>query len=92
MDIKQMDFETNFNKKLPIDHNLVKRLLFFVHNLEEKLLSVKTVHEKLYKLLSIVANTHQNILEELITIKTVVNEIDIEQFQDEDEFVLYLLF
>jgi hypothetical protein len=81
-----MEIET----KLTIDHNLIKRLLFFVHNLEEKLSTVKTVHEKLYKLLSIVSNTHQTILEELITIKTVVNEINVEEYPDEDEFVVSL--
>jgi hypothetical protein len=69
MEVNQMylDYKTMVNS------NSVKRLIHFIHNLEEKLSSVKTIHEKLHELMSIVSKTHETIIEELTIIKTVLN-------------------
>ncbi|CAF2972931.1 unnamed protein product [Rotaria sp. Silwood2] len=85
MDVKQIHLGNN-NKSM-LNYSSIKRLIHFVHNLEEKLSSVKTVHEKLHELMSIVSKTHDNIVEELTTIKTVLNEAVIDQKQDEDEII-----
>ncbi|CAF1071258.1 unnamed protein product [Rotaria sordida] len=84
MDVKQNHLGNN---KSMSNYSSIKRLIHFVHNLEEKLSSVKTIHEKLHELMSIVSITHDNIVEELTTIKTVLNEATIDQKQDEDEIV-----
>ena len=68
--MKQM----NFDYKSMVHQNSIKRLVSFVHNLEEKLLSVKTIHDKLHELMSIVSKTHETIVDELTIIKTVLNE------------------
>jgi len=65
MDVEQIDLGNS---------NSIKRLISFVNNLEEKLLSVKIIHDKLNELLNIVSKTHENIIEELITIKNVLNQ------------------
>jgi uncharacterized protein YqgV (UPF0045/DUF77 family) len=78
MDVKQIDLG---NEKFSLNYNSIKRLIDFVNNLEQKLSSVKTIHEKLNELMSIVTKTHETIVEELTTIKNVLNE----QKQDEDE-------
>ncbi len=75
MDMKQ-------NEKFMLNPISIKHLIFFVHNLEEKLSSVKTIHEKLHELINIVSKTHENIIEELTTIKTVLNQ---QQNGKEDE-------
>lgn len=87
MDVKQTYLGTN--KLSMINYDTIKRLMHFVHNLEEKLSSVKTIHEKLHELISVVSKTHDTIVEELTTIKTVLNEVANEQKQDEDELVYY---
>ncbi len=73
-----------------VDHNLIKHLFFFVDNLEEKLSSVKIVHEKLDELMSIVSKTHETILDDLTIIKKVLNQTNIEE--EDDELVIILLF
>ena len=55
-----------------VHHGSIKRLIYFVHNLEEKLSSVKRIHDKLYELMSNVAKTHETIVDELASIKTVL--------------------
>lgn len=70
------------------DQNSLKRLTYIVRSLEAKLTSVKLVHDKLHELISVVSKTHENIVDELSNIKTVLNEIIIEQ--EEDEFVIIL--
>ena len=72
-----------------VHHGSIKRLIYFVHNLEEKLSSVKRIHDKLYELMSNVAKTHETIVDELASIKTVLNGNFIEQ--DEDESVISFL-
>ncbi|CAF0924570.1 unnamed protein product [Rotaria sp. Silwood1] len=84
MDVKQIHLGNN---KSMLNYNSIKRLIHFVHNLEEKLSSVKIIHEKLHELMSIVSKTHDNIVEELTTIKTVLNEATIDQKQDDDEII-----
>jgi len=83
--MKQIDFDNN---KI-IDENLIKRFIFFVHNVEEKLLSIKTIYDKLYQLMETVSITHQIILQDLINIKMILNETTIEQ--EEDELDLHFL-
>jgi acetolactate synthase small subunit len=65
----------------------IQRLIEFVHNLEEKLSSVKKTHDQLHELISVVSKTHETILEELATIK-----IELNKKQDEEEYVLKDLF
>lgn len=65
MDVKQIDFS---NK------NSIKQLITFVHNIEQKLSSLKTIHEKLFDFISIVSKTHENILQELNIIKFILNQ------------------
>ncbi|CAF3651988.1 unnamed protein product [Rotaria socialis] len=84
MDVKQMHLGNN---KSMLNYSSIKRLIHFVHNLEEKLSSVKTIHEKLHELMSVVSKTHDNIVEELSTIKTVLNDFTTEQKQDDDEII-----
>lgn len=86
MDVKQTHLGSN---KPMLNHSSIKRLMHFIHNLETKLSSVKTIHEKLQELISVVSKTHDNIVEELSTIKSVLNESTIEQKQIEDELVYY---
>ena len=91
MDVKQIELGNN---KSMLSYSSIKRLIDFVHNLEEKLSSVKTIHDKLNELVLVVSKTHENIFEELTTIKTVLNQ----QKQDQDEsveiklFYIYLFF
>ncbi len=68
MDLKKIDFGN------PKGILKMKDLISFVHNLEEKLSSIKTIHEKLNELMNIVSTTHETILEELTTIKIVLNQ------------------
>jgi acetolactate synthase small subunit len=70
-----------------LDHSSIQRLIEFVYNLEEKLSSVKKTHDQLHELISVVSKTHETILEELATIKIVLNKK-----QDEEEYVLKDLF
>ncbi|CAM4896520.1 unnamed protein product [Rotaria socialis] len=63
--------------------NSIKRLIYFVHNLEEKLSSIKLIHDKLHELIAVVSKTHEAIIDELTNIKTVLNETIIEQEEDE---------
>lgn len=79
MEMKQICFDY----KSMVYQNSIKRLIHFVNNLEEKLTSVKLVNEKLNDLVSIVSKAHDNMYDELTTIKTVLNEIMIEQEEDE---------
>lgn len=62
-----------------INQNTIQRLLSFVQNLEQKLSSVITIHDKLQQLMTTVSTTHQTILEELSNVKTIINQITIEQ-------------
>lgn len=73
-----------------VDENSINTLISFVHNLEDKLISVKIVHEKLYEFMSIVSKTHQTILDDLKNIKNILNQTNIQQ--EEDELVLKLTF
>lgn len=68
MDLKKIDFRN------PKSILKMKDFISFVHNLEEKLSSIKTIHEKLNELMNIVSTTHETILEELTTIKIVLNQ------------------
>ena len=76
--------DVKFHQKSTLDHSSIQRLIQFVHNLEEKLSSVKTTHEQLQELMSVVSKTHETIVEELATIKTVLNEK-----QNQDEYVRF---
>jgi hypothetical protein len=49
-------------------------LIYLVENIEEKFSSIKLVHEKLFELINILSQTHENIFEELIQIKTILNQ------------------
>jgi hypothetical protein len=82
MEVKQIDFDNN----RMINENSIKHLIFFVHNLEEKLLSVETIHDKLFQLMAIVSKTHQIIIKDLINVKTILNPTTIEQEEDELRF------
>ena len=62
----------------------IRRLIDFVHQLEEKLLSVKIVHERLDQLMTVVSKTHQSIMKDLSNIKAFLNQAVIEQ-EEEDE-------
>jgi hypothetical protein len=75
MEMKQ----TYFDYKTMVNPNSMKRLIYFIHNLEEKLSSVKIIHDKLHELMSIVTKTHETIVEELTIIKTVLNETEDEE-------------
>ncbi|CAF0845747.1 unnamed protein product [Adineta steineri] len=72
MDMKQNHH--GINSTVILDGNSIHRLIQFVHNLEEKLLSVKTTHEQLHELMTVVSKTHETIVDELTTIKMVLNE------------------
>jgi hypothetical protein len=82
MEVKQIDFDNN----RMINENSIKHLIFFVHNLEEKLLSVETIHDKLFQLMAIVSKTHQIIIKDLINVKAILNPTTIEQEEDELRF------
>ena len=57
MDLKQIELGTN-KSMLPFDS--LKRLIDFVQNVEEKLSSVKSIHEKLNELIFMVlSNTRE---------------------------------
>jgi molecular chaperone GrpE (heat shock protein) len=75
-----------------VNQNSTKRLISFVDNLEEKLLSVNKIHDQLYQLMSIVSSTHQTILEDLTRIKGILNERRIEQEDDQLGFSLFSFF
>ncbi len=62
-----------------INQNTIQRLMSFVQNLEQKLSSVTTINDKLQQLMTTVSTTHQTILEELSNVKTIINQITIEQ-------------
>jgi flagellar hook-associated protein FlgK len=62
-----------------INQNTIQRLMSFVQNLEQKLSSVTTLNDKLQQLMTTVSRTHQTILEELSNVKTIINQITIEQ-------------
>lgn len=79
MEMKQI----NLDSKSMINDNSIKRLINFVHHLEEKLLSVKIVHDRLDQLMTIVSKTHESILQDLNNIKTFLNQTAIEQDDDE---------
>jgi len=62
-----------------INQNTIQTLLYFVQNLEQKLSSVIIIHDKLQQLMTTVSTTHQTILDELSNVKTIINQITIEQ-------------
>jgi len=68
MDLKQIHFG---NSKSILK---MKDFISFIHNLEEKLSSVKIIHGKLNELMSMVSTTHETIIQELTTIKIVLNQ------------------
>ena len=72
MDFKQIQL----NK---FDSSTIQRLISFVDNLEQKLSSVKTIHDKLNDLVSVVTQTHQTVLDELNLMKNILNQQN-EQF------------
>ncbi|CAF1676871.1 unnamed protein product, partial [Adineta ricciae] len=49
-------------KETTLDPSSIQRLIHFVHNLEQKLLTVRSTHEQLQQLMSIATKTHENIL------------------------------
>ena len=73
--------------------NLKKRLIIFVNNLEEKLLSVKNIHDQLNQLMFTLSKTHQNIFEDLNNIKNILNQTNIQQdeYEDEELRIFYIL-
>ena len=77
--------QINFDSKSMRNENSMKRLIQFVHHLEEKLLSVKIVHDRLDQLITIVSKTHENILQDLSNIKAFLNQTAIQQDEDDDE-------
>ncbi|CAF3547900.1 unnamed protein product [Rotaria socialis] len=79
MEMKQVSLDY----KSMLNPNSIKRLIYFVHNLEEKLSSIKLIHDKLHELIAVVSKTHEAIIDELTNIKTVLNETIIEQEEDE---------
>ncbi|CAF0764878.1 unnamed protein product [Rotaria sordida] len=66
-----------------VNNNSIKRLIYFVNNFEEKLSSIKLINDKLYELMSIVSKTHEDIIQELSFVKTILNQTIIEQEEDE---------
>ncbi len=62
-------------KKKEMDIQNEKSILTnFVKNLEEKLSSVKLIHEQLFQLINLLSKTNQNILEDLTNIKQILNQ------------------
>ncbi|UJR34313.1 hypothetical protein I4U23_021716 [Adineta vaga] len=62
-----------------VNENTIKRLISFVHNLEEKLISVKSIHDNLQELMIIVSKTHENINDDLQNMKKLLNQITNDQ-------------
>lgn len=54
--------------------NIVQRLTKIFHDLEEKLVSMKTIHENLFQLMNLVSNTHENILQNLNYVQMLLNQ------------------
>lgn len=66
-----------------IDENSINRLISFVHNLEDKLLSINLIYNNLYELMSNLSQTQQTIFDHLKNIKTILNQTNIQQEEDE---------
>ncbi|CAF1250966.1 unnamed protein product [Rotaria sp. Silwood1] len=79
MDMQQICLDN----KTMVNHNSIKRVISIVNNLEEKLSSIKLINDKLHELMSIVSKTHQAIIDDLVTVKTFLNQTIIEQEEDE---------
>lgn len=72
-----------------IDENSINRLISFVHNLEDKLLSINLIYNNLYELMSILSQTQQTIFDDLKNIKTILNQTNIQQEEDELVTIFY---
>lgn len=76
---------TRSKTKMSDQFNLIKSLIKFVNNVEQKLLSMKLIEEKLNEFMSILAKTQENIFQDLKSIQKILNENHFEE--DYDEFV-----
>ena len=63
--------------------NLIKSLIKFVNNVEQNLLSMKLIEEKLNEFMSILAKTQENIFQDLKSIQKILNENHFEDDYDE---------
>ena len=66
------------SKKLVLDDNAFARLETFLANVEVKLASMKGFYEKFYELITLVAQTHGTIFQELTTIKVLLTQSKLE--------------
>ena len=57
-----------------LQSNLIERLTKIFNHLEEKLISMKTIHENLSQLMTLVSNTHENIIQNLNYVQILLNQ------------------
>lgn len=57
-----------------LQSNLIERLTKIFNHLEEKLISMKTVHENLFQLMTLVSNTQENIIQNLNYVQMLLNQ------------------
>ena len=75
-----------YNQKISLEKNSLKVLLKYLHQFEEKLISIETIHQNLLDLLTMISQTHKTIFDQFQIVRNILNQNSIDFFTDDDEF------